>query len=125
MATPTDYKRLRNDIGADQDALSNGEAEEIFVEAAETYTSAAAIKAATRVIALGRLLAQAATRTDYAQDTTQEKQGQIFDHYKALLPIWQANLDAAYAIETRSQGGAARFGGLRIRPARVKEFPNA
>lgn len=119
------YDRLRADIGACDDALDDTEAEEIFAEAGETYTGTATIKAQTRIIAIGRILASSAKLVDYAQDTTQEKMSQVFAHLKDLLKIWQDNLANAIADEKTAARGssAARFGGRRTKPARVQEWP--
>ena len=124
MATDLDYDRLRQDIGADSESLSDNDAAAIFVEAGEEYSTTATIKAATRVIALTRLRAQAAKLNDYTQDTTTEKMSQVFDHLGKLLEEWQGKLDAALAAAAKaSSGGAARFGGKRIIPSRVREWP--
>lgn len=123
--TTIDYNRLLGDIGANETSLPEWEAEEIFVEAGETYTSTATIKAQTRIIAIGRILASSAKLVDYAQDTTQEKMSQVFAHLKDLLKIWQDNLADAIADEKTAARGssAARFGGKRTKPARVQEWP--
>lgn len=123
MATDLDYERLRQDIGANRLALTDNDADSIFIEAAEEYTGAASIKAQARVIAISRLLASSAKLNDYTQDTTTEKLSQVFDHLQEMLKQWQARLADAVSAETRANGGAARFGGRRTKPARVKEWP--
>lgn len=121
MATETQRSRLRDDIGADSTSLPDAAADAIFTEAEEVYTDATSLTAYTRVLAIRRLMANAARLTDYTQNESQEKQSQIFAQLKQLLAFWQGELDAAVAAA--STIGAARFGGLRRKPARIKEYP--
>ena len=121
MATETKRSRLRDDIGADSTSLPDVAADAIFTEAEETYTDANSITAYTRVLAIRRLMANAAKLTDYTQNESQEKQSQIFAQLKQLLAFWQSELDSAVAAA--STIGAARFGGLRRKPKAVKEYP--
>lgn len=127
MSTITDWDRLRSDVGASDTALSDTEAEEIFVEAAEDYTGTGSIKAATRIIAIDRLLASSAKLVDYSQDaagSTSEKMSQIFANLLKLRKLWQDKLDSAVADETlAARGSTARFGRTGRRPARIKEHP--
>lgn len=104
MAGLTDYERLRRDVGADEDALSNTSAAEIFAEAAELYTGTASRRCGTRVLALQGMLAIAAKETDYSQDTTQERASQLYDHLKDLLEHWQGELDKALLDELNASG---------------------
>lgn len=122
MATETQRKRLRSDIGANSASLPDGEVDDIFTEAGESYTGTAVIKAYTRVIAIRRLLANAAKLTDYTQNASQEKQSQVFKHLKDLLGYWES--ETATAVSNATTNGAARFGGLRRKPKRLKEFPD-
>lgn len=121
MATETERARLRSDIGADSTSLPDATADALFVEAGEMYTEAGPIAAYTRVLAIRRLMANAARLTDYTQNESQEKQSQIFAQLKQLLAFWQGELDDA--IAAASTVGAARFGGLRRKPKAVKEWP--
>jgi hypothetical protein len=92
----------------------------IYVEAGETYTDAASLHAATRIIAIRRLRVQAASNVDYQQNNNSRKASQRFDHLGILLAEWQKALDDAVAATT---GSAARFGRTTRRPARIKEHP--
>ena len=121
MATETERARLRSDIGADSTSLPDATADALFVEAGEMYTEAGPIAAYTRVLAIRRLMANAAKLTDYTQNESQEKQSQVFSQLKQLLTFWQSQLDAA--IAAASTVGAARFGGLRRKPKAVREWP--
>lgn len=123
MATETERQRLRLDIGlaaTDTTSLPDATADAIFVEAGESYTDAASLLAATRVIALRRLRAQAATDVDYTQNNSSEKASQRFAHLSELLAEWQDELDEAIA-GTRS---VVRFGRTTRKPARIKEHPS-
>lgn len=121
MATALQRDRLRSDIGATILSMPDFEADEIFDEAGESHTDTASITAATRVIALRRLLASSAKLTDYRQNQSSESLSDVFDHLKQLLAYWEGELDKATAAASAT--GAARFSGLRRRPKRVKEYP--
>ena len=121
MATETQRSRLRSDIGADSTSLPDVDADAIFTEAEEVYTDANSITAYTRVLAIRRMMANAAKLTDYTQNESQEKQSQIFGQLQKLLAFWQGELDTA--VSAASAIGAARFGGLRRKPKRIKEYP--
>lgn len=123
MATELQRNRLRDDIGADATTLPDAEADAIYVEAGETYTVAASIDAATRVIAIRRLLASSAKLTSYRQNNSSENASDIFGHLKDLLDLWQSNLDKA--VTAGSAVGAARFGSMRRKPKAIREYPNA
>lgn len=102
MADANDYARLRADIGADEDTLGDIEAAEIYDEAAEEYSGALSIKAATRVIALGRMLASSAKLTSYTQNNSREELGEVFKNLKQLEALWQDKLDKAVAAENEA-----------------------
>jgi hypothetical protein len=116
---------LRLDLGLTADdttSLSNATIDAIFVEAAETYTDAGSLVAATRVIAIRRLRAQASSAVDYVQNESSEKASQRFAHLGVLLEEWQDLLDEAVAGARTS---SARFGRTTKRPARLKEYPGS
>lgn len=119
MANATDYQRLRDDIGATVDSLSDEDADAIFVEAGETYSDAASLLASTRVIALRRLLASSAKMTSYTQNNSREELSDVFKHLTQLLAYWRGELDTA----TRATGSTARFGKPTRIPRRIKEYP--
>lgn len=123
MATLLEQQRLRLDVGlaaGDTTSLPDATIDAIFVEVAETYTDAASIVAATRVVYISRLMMQAAADVDYTQNNTQEKASQRYAHLKQELAKWQAKLDEAVSATRTS---AARFGKPTRRPARVAEYP--
>ena len=122
MATASQRSRLRADIGADATSLPDAEADAIYVEAGESYTDADAIKAATRVIAIRRLLASSAKLVSYRQNNSQESASDVYKHLRDLLDLWQGELDSASAAA--STVGVARFGGLRRKPKHIREYPD-
>jgi hypothetical protein len=122
MATETQRERLREDIGADSTSLPDADADAIFTEAGEAHTDATAIKAATRVIAIRRLLASSAKLTTYKQNASSENLSDVFKHLRMLLGVWQGELDDAVA--GASANGAARFGGIRRKPKKIREYPD-
>lgn len=122
MATSEQRQRLRDDIGATEDSLFDYEADDIFAEAGESHADAAAIKAATRVIAIRRLLASSAKLTSYRQNASQESASDVFKHLQWLLGYWEDKL--AKAVKAASPSGAARFGRTGQRPSRRKEYPD-
>lgn len=125
MATLLEQQRLRLDLGlsaSDTTSLPDATIDALFVEAGETYTDAASLIASTRVIAINRLLIQAASDVDYVQNNTQERASQRHAMLEKELLKWQAKLDDA-VVATGS--GAARFGRPKRQPARIKEHPGA
>lgn len=123
MATLLEQQRLRMDLGLapdDTTSLSAATIDAIFVEAGETYTDAAGIKAATRVIAINRLLIQAANDVDYTQNNTTEKASQRYAMLEKELLKWQKRLDEVIAA---ARSSAARFGRTKRKPARIYEYP--
>lgn len=121
MATATERQRLRDDIGANSSALSDSDADEIFVEAGETYTDTASATVYTRVIAIRRLLASASRLTSYKQNESSESLSDVFKHLQELLKHWSGEVDEAI----RANSGAARFGSVRRKPVRVREYPES
>lgn len=120
----SEYDRLRSDVGASSAALDDTEAADIYAESAETYTTAASVKASARVIAIQRLLASSVKLTTYKQNNSSENLSDVTKNLKVLLDYWKGELDAAYKIELRGAGGAARFGPVRRKPARLQEWPD-
>jgi hypothetical protein len=121
MATELERERLRKDIGADENSLTNTDADEIFTEAGEEYAAAGQIKAATRVIAIKRLMANAAKLTTYRQNESTENLSDVFKHLEKLLAQWEKELGASTAAGQSS----ARFGRPRRIPRHIAEFPDA
>lgn len=121
MASESQRNRLRADLDANEASLPDAEIDDIFDEAGESYTDAAAIKAETRVIAIRRLLASSAKLVSYRQNNSQESASDVFAHLKQLLSLWQDQLDDA--VDKASTSGAARFAGLRRKPKNIREYP--
>jgi hypothetical protein len=119
--TDAEKARLRRDIGGDATSLPDGDIDDIFDEAAERYTDAASIVAYTRVLAIQGLLASSAKLTSYRQNESQESLSDVFKHVGGLLKVWEGKTDDAVAAASTS--GAARFGSVRRKPARIREYP--
>lgn len=122
MATQEQRERLRADIGATVDSLSDVDANKIYTEAGEMYADAASVKAAARVIAIRRIRANAAKMVTYKQNQTTMNASDVFKHLTALLESWERVLDKA--VEEALTSGAARFGGLRT-ANRITEWPDS
>jgi hypothetical protein len=120
MATISQIKRLRADLGANETSLPTSEANDIFDEAGESYTAAAGINAYARVIAIRRLMASAAKLTTYRQNQSSENASDVFKHLKELLTLWEGNLSKISA-GSQSVVGSGR---TRVIPRRIGEFPN-
>lgn len=120
MATAAQRDRLRRDVDASETTLPDEEADDLFVEAGESYTDAASITAYTRILFFQSLLASSAKMNDYRQNESEEKAGQIFAKVERLLALWQGNLTAAEGL---AAGSTARFGKTLYKPQRVKEYP--
>lgn len=123
MATQSQIRRLRADIGATTAALSDADATDIFEEAATDYgTDAAVIKAATRVIAIRRIRASAARMVTYKQNQTTMNASDVFKHLTQLLETWENDLTRAQ--EAALASGAVKIGALR-QVNRPTEWPNS
>lgn len=98
------YIRLRRDLGVDDSVLDDDEAEELFVEAAETYPSNAAKRAAyTRVIGILSLLPGGARSGRYVQNQSEEDARQMFANLREWLKIWEGRVGTVTdAVETPS-----------------------
>lgn len=122
MATQAEINRLRRDVGANEASLFDAEANDLFTEAAESYTAGtAAYYAHARVLAIQGLLASSAKLTTYRQNQSSENKSDVFTHLSKLLVYWKNETASAIA----SESGTARFGGLRRRPSRIKEYPGS
>lgn len=116
MATVTDYNRLRRDVSANSTVLPDADAELLFVEAAETYTSARTINADARILFLQGLTASASKMNDYVQNNSSESASQIYKQVRDLLAYWTVTLNTA--IEQENAASAA------AQSVRVKVLPS-
>jgi hypothetical protein len=115
LATQQQYQWLRTDVGLAPDdivTLPDAQAEDNFTRAGVVYPDPlnpnGAQDAYTRVITIEQLYAAAVTSTDYRQNNSQESASQLFDHYKALLDLWNGKLTGAVSGVTAG-GGSALF----------------
>lgn len=119
MASVIGRERLRADLDVDEAALSDAELDDAFARAEERYgDNAAAVEASARVVVIQQLLSGAAKRADSTQNESSERQSQVFEHLVRLRAIYLADLQAAL-------NAVAQFGGLRRKPTRVEEYPDA
>lgn len=123
MATEIERERLRADLDASVDDLTDAEIDDAFARASAQHSdgsqaSLAAVEAAARVLAIQQLLAGAAKRGDTVQNASSEKRSQVFDQLMRLRAIYEADLQMAL-------GSSVQFGGLRRKPTRIEEYPDA
>jgi hypothetical protein len=121
MAEPSDYQRLRANTGDNTESLTDPAAEAIFEQAAEMY-GPEAVYAGARVLRLLELLGGAYKLTSYRQNASAEELSDVFKHLLKGLEIWEGKASAA---AHGASGAAARFGGTRRKPARIKEYPTS
>lgn len=85
--------RLRRDVGASVDVLTDPMAELLFEEAEETYSADTSKRNAyARVLALRGIRASAALLGKYAQNQHQEDLNKVFDNLGELLAYWEAEV---------------------------------
>lgn len=102
------YNRLRRDVGASEDVLTNELAEEYFEEALEKYPNdTAKMVAQARVIALKGIRASAALLGKYAQNQSEEDLTKVFDNLTELLHDAQAEVE--YAADPVDQSNVTPF----------------
>ena len=116
MATEIQRERLRGDLDADDDALTDAEIDDAFARAGEQYgDNSFAVEAAARVLAIQQLLAGAAKRADYAQNASSERRSQVFDHLMRLRAIYEATCRRRWSRRRSSADcGASRRGSRSI-----------
>src|SRR5688572_13022625 len=91
-----EYNRLRRDVGASEDVLTDAIAEEYFTEALEFYpTDTAKQKAYTRVIAVQGIRASAAMLGKYARNQSTDDLTKVFDNLTEMLRDFEAKLAVA------------------------------
>ena len=102
IGNETEYARLRRDVGASEDVLSDEIAEEYFVEAQEFYpNNSAKMKAYARVIAIKGIRASAALLGKYAQNQHLEDMTKVFDNLSVMLKDEEAKVaSTSDVIET-------------------------
>ena len=116
---------LRADTGTDSTSLLDAEIDDIYDAGAALYTDAASLEAYGRVTVFRRLMAQAASRTSYKQNQSQEQLSDLIKNYKMMVDLWQQKLDDAVADVESAAVGAIKLGRSKRIPSRLKEYPNA
>jgi hypothetical protein len=118
MATELEITRLRRDIGANEYSLGTNDANDLFTEAAESYTAGtAAYYAYVRIIAIRGIRASAAKMTTYSQNQSSENASDVFKHLGELLKDWQKELAGA-----ENSGGRNTIRATK-RMRRIREYP--
>lgn len=120
---PTDAQRdaIRYDLEVDASSMPNSEIDILYTRAEARYGAGTlATEDYVRIIAIRRLLAGAAKRTDYRQNQSEDKLSQIFQALKQLLQFYREELDLAI----NGERAAVRFGGLRRFNQKLFEFPD-
>ncbi len=118
MATEIQRERLRTDLDAEDDALTDAEIDDAFARASDKYgDNTEAVEAAARVMTIQQLLAGAAKRSDYSQNQSSERRAQVFEQLIRLRAIYEADLQSA--LDTWAQWGQLRS------PKRIEEYPDA
>jgi hypothetical protein len=123
MASEAQKAALRADTGTDETSLPDDEIDTIYTDSETLYTAAASIDAHARVVVFRRLMAQAAARTTYKQNQSQENLSDLLKNYHTMVKFWQDEL--ATAEVDAAALGAVRIGNQKRVPSRYKEFPNA
>lgn len=125
--TESEISRLRRQLGLDSVQLPDVEIEELYTEADTLYPEGTygreVIFAAARLQAAKDMMAEAAQRVTYAQGQSRENLSDLLDHMKALIALYQGNLDELLAV-----GGfnlpAVRWGRTKTVPSVRLENPD-
>lgn len=121
MTTVEQRDALRFDTGSDATVLTDALIDALYVRAAAVYpTPEGAQEAWVRVLVINGLMAQAAKRTDYKQNESQEWMSQLMTNLEKLKKGFLAELDVALAGEF----GLVRWGALRRVTPRLVEAPD-
>lgn len=123
MASEAQMLALRADTGTDETSLPDDEIDAIYTDSEGLYSATTSIDAYTRVVVFRRLMAQAAPRTSYKQNQSQENLSDLFKHYQSMVKFWQDELATA-EVDAEALG-AVRISKMRRVPTRTKEWPNA
>lgn|GEM_PF-5696283 len=119
MPTELQRERLRADLDADENALTDAEIDDAFARAEAEYgENTYALEAGARIVAIQQLLSGAAKRVDNRHNASSESASQWFDHLLRLRGIYVSTLQAAL-------GAGIQWGKLRRKPTRVEEYPHA
>lgn len=123
MASTT-IDRLRRKIGDTSDsnpAFDDPELTEILEDAAVYYQDDSDLQLAWAIVeCVETLMADAAKRVTYRQNTVSENASDIFKHLEKLADRYQAKLDK---MDEASRGSKTRLYGMRQEPKRKKDIP--
>lgn len=121
MPTELQVTRFRNDLAADENVFDDTEVDEMYLMAEEEFPdSPKSIEIQVRIIAVRRLLFSSAKMTDYVANATEEKLSQVNTALQKRLEDLQKELGA-----NPDSLPSVRFGGLKVKPSRIVEYPDA
>lgn len=120
--TQSQIDRLRRDTGTTETSLPDEDIQDIFDEAGEKYSDSATAASFARVLVIQSLLSNAAKLHSYKANESSENLSDVFKNLQALLKVWEGKVSDAIT-DAAGSSGAARFGGLRRKPAKVREYP--
>jgi hypothetical protein len=124
MATTTQRARFRADLGLDDDesVFTDAEIDDLFIRAGERYSNPEGVYACARLLGVDQLIARMAPLlVSYRQGESSEDPTPILQGLQALRTLYA---DALQGTASAS-GGNARIMGLRRKPTRIKEYPDA
>lgn len=115
---------IRDDLAGDADSLPDDLLDRNYDRMATPYAgNDDAIYAATRLLTARQIVIQAAKLTDYRQGESEEKLSQMAKALEPRLKEFEAELEDA--VTAGSDAGGVMWGGLRRKPTRLKEYPDA
>lgn len=123
MATATQRKRFRWDLGLDDDetVFTNDEVDDLFDQAGDKYDTVSLLEAYARVLGARRLRNKAASLTDYTANDSSEKLSQVFKNLDKLY----ADLWGVFEEELAANTPKMRVMTPKTKPARKVEWPDA
>lgn len=114
----TEFRRRIGDNNSSAEVFTDPEIDDLYTEAAQTYSTALLIGYYAVVLGLEWLLADAAKLTTYKQNNSTENQSDIFKHLKQLLDLWEGKVEKA-ARRATSGVKMSRFGPHRVNDKRL------
>ncbi len=124
MATATQRTRLRADLGLadDESVFTDAEVDELFARAGEQYGDPEVVYACARLLGVDQLIARTVPQmTKYRQGESSEDPTPILQGLRGLRALYADALQSAIAASS----GSVRIMGLRRKPTRLKEYPDA
>lgn len=124
MATATQRSRFRTDLGLadDEKVFTDAAIDDLFLRADTVYSNPEIVYAYARLLGVDQLIAKTVPQlTKYKQGESSEDPTPILQGLCALRKIYDDALQSTIA----SASGNVRIMGLRRKPTRLKEYPDA